>query len=131
MADEVLITLGSFTFSMAGVAYDRLSRQLTARWPAAPRAGRSEALQFGGTDAETLTLAGRIYPHYRGGLGQISAMRELLKSGEPQMLTDGLGTVWGKFAITAVEEEARTFTPDGAPLRQDFRLELKAYGEDQ
>ncbi len=130
MAD-VLMTLGGFTFSVDTAAYDRLVRSNAWRWPAQDRIGRRPALQYVGAGVETIEIEGRIHPHYKGGLGQLAALRALGDGGKPLLLTDGRGLVWGKFAMHLLEERQSHIADKGAPLQQDFRLSLAHVGAEQ
>lgn len=125
-----MMALGNFRFSVATAAYQELVRATEYRWAATSRVGRPPARQFVGVGDDTVTLAGVIYPHYRGGLGQVAAMRTAAEQGEPQRLVTGGGLVLGLWVINRVEETQRAHWPDGSPRRQDFRIELSAYGED-
>ena len=127
---EVMLALGTFRFSVDTAAYQQLRRTVEYRWPAQARAGRRDARQFTGIGAETVHLDGVIYPHYKGGLGQLAAMRTLAGQGKPQLLTDGTGVVWGKFCIERVEETQSLFFADGTPRKQEFRISFSNYGED-
>lgn len=128
---EVMMTLGDYRFSLPTAAYQNLRRSVEYRWPAQERAGRRPARQFTGIGADTIDLDGVIYPHYRGGLGQLDALRALAGKGKPLILTDGTGKVWGKFCIERVEETQGNFFGDGTPRKQEFRLSLAHYGEDR
>ena len=57
-------------------------------------------------------------------------MRAAAEQGEPLRLVTGAGAVMGLWVINRVEETQRAHWADGSPRRQDFRLELAAYGED-
>ena len=125
-----MLALGDFRFGLDTAAYQELVRATEYRWAATARVGRRPARQFVGVGEETVTLAGTIYPHYRGGLGQVAAMRAAAEQGEPLRLVTGAGAVMGLWVIHRVEETQRAHWADGSPRRQDFRLELAAYGED-
>jgi len=125
------MSLGDFRFGLETAAYQRLRRTVEYRWPKQERAGRRPARQFTGIGDETVELGGVIYPHYRGGLGQLETMRTLAGKGQPQILTDGTGKVWGKFCIERIEETQRILFGDGTPRKQEFRLSLGRYGEDK
>lgn len=125
----VMMALGDFRFGLDTAAYQELSRSNSWRWPSVERIGARPALQFVGPGEDTITLNGQIYPHFRGGLGQLAAMRKEADKGEPLMLVDGRGIVWGKFVITDLRETQGTFFSNGAPRCQEFDLTLQAYGE--
>ncbi|MQP64702.1 phage tail protein [Niveispirillum sp. SYP-B3756] len=125
-----MMALGGFRFSLGTAAYQTLERSTEFRWAEQDRLGRGPAYQFVGLGADTITLAGVIYPHYRGGLGQVDAMRAEAAKGQPLDLVDGWGRVWGVWVIRSVRERDSNLMGNGAPLRIEFQVELAAYGED-
>ena len=127
---EIMLALGDFRFSVGTAAYQQLRRTVEYRWPSQARVGRRPSRQFVGIGEETIGLDGVIYPHYKGGLGQLPDMRTAAGKGEPQTLADGLGNIWGKFCILRVEETQTVFASAGVPRKIEFRLELANYGED-
>ena len=122
--------LGGFMFSIDTAAYQELTRTNEYRWPAQERVTREAALQYVGPGAESISLKGVIYPHYRGGLGQMQRLREEAALGEPRLLVDGNGNFWGNFVIERVQETRTIFYADGTPRKIEFSLDLKLYGED-
>ena len=138
---DVLMTLGDgaqvFRFAVDTAAYQSLTRRTEWRWPAQDRLWNEPARQFTGRGTDEITLEGVILPAWKGGLGQIKAMRAMadaaLKDGSaarPLMLTTGYGDVLGEWVITGLEEEQPVIGPSGAPLEQRFRLTLAAYARD-
>ncbi|MCU7933743.1 MAG: phage tail protein [Candidatus Thiodiazotropha sp. (ex Dulcina madagascariensis)] len=128
--NRVMMQLGSYQFGIETSAYEQLRRSTAYRWQGQDRIGRRPAQQFAGVGQETITLTGRIYPFYRGGLGQLDKMRAEAGQGEPRILVDGLGRIWGKWAVTRIDETQSVLMPDGVPEKIDFTLELAHYGED-
>lgn len=125
--------LGSFTFGIDTAAFQELQRSSTYRWQAKDRIGRKPAQQNTGQGADTISLSGVIYPHYRGGLGQIAALRQQAATGEPLPLIyadETVGQYLGRWCVTAIEETRTVFFDDGTPRRIEFRLSLVEYGED-
>lgn len=129
MAD-VMLALGGYRFSMNTAAYEKLTRSDTWRWIFQDRVGRRPAGQFLGPAKSEVELEGTILPHYKGGLGQIPAMRAEADKGEPLILADGHGNVWGKWVIERLQETQSRPIANGAPRKIDFRLTLSSYGED-
>jgi uncharacterized protein len=127
---DVLMTLGGFQFAITTAAHQNLQRESSYRWEKQDRLGREPAMQFIGAGEDKITLSGTIYPHYRGGLGQLQTMREMAGDGEPLQLIDGLGRVLGPYCIARVIEGQTAYTGPGIPRRQDFTLELLRYGAD-
>jgi phage protein U len=126
----VMMALGAFRFGMQNDAYQKLSRSAPFRWEKVMRQGRAPALQFAGPDAESITLEGIIYPHFKGGLKQVDLMRAQAGLGVPLMMVDGLGWVWKRWAITEVRDTRSYFMADGAPRKIEFSMTLQSYGRD-
>jgi phage protein U len=127
---ETLLALGDYRFSIDTAAYQTLKRHQSYRWQSQERLLRSPAQQFVGIGEDTITLSGVIYPHYRGGLGQLNDLRQQAATGEPLLLVDGLGFVWGQWVIVSIEETQSHLQSYGMPLKQAFQLQLKHYGDD-
>jgi len=127
---DVMMSLGGFKFGIATAAYEEMSKQHSWRWAQQDRVGRKPAQQAIGPDASTLSLKGRIYPHWNGGLAQLNELKALGDEMTPQLMVDGTGRIWGKFVITKLSETQKHLNEYGQPRRQDFTLDLKEYGAD-
>lgn len=129
----VQMALGAFRFSVFSAAYQGFSRAASHRWATMDRIGRAPAHQYLGPEAEEIGIEGVIFPGYEYALlggNQLSQMRAQAGLGQPLMLVDGLGFVWGRWVVRSVSEDQSVFMPDGAARRIGFRLQLSAYGED-
>lgn len=125
---DVLMTLGNVRFSVQEGAFQALHRKLAMRVARMERAESQTARQVLGRD-ETITIKGTVYPGQgAGGVGRVQSFRDLAATGQAQLLTDGLGNVWGRYVIEHVDEEATHHTSYGVPLRQAFEIELGAAG---
>ena len=131
MAERVMLGLGEFRFEIATLAYQKFSLNQSWRWQEQARIHRDPALQFVGRNVGEIELDGVIYPGFKGGLGQVEAMRALADAGKPLQLVDGLGRIWGAWVITEIGDTRTVFADDGQPRKLEFRIKLKAYGEDQ
>jgi phage protein U len=127
---ETLLTLGAYQFSMENAAHDNLKRSKTYRWVQQQRLTREPASQFVGEGAETISLSGKIYPHFRGGLGQIDEMRAEADKGEALTLVDGQGTNLGQWVIKSISDTQKSYTGPGIPRCIDFSVSLMSYGAD-
>ncbi|MGE4296924.1 MAG: phage tail protein [Desulfovibrionaceae bacterium] len=130
MTSSVMMALGSYRFSLSTAAYQQLRRTTPFRWAEQPRFAREPGLQFTGPGKETIELEGVILTTFKGGLGQLDAMRAEAGKGVPLVLTDGLGKAWGKYVIEEVAETQTVFLPGGIPKKIEFSLRLSRYGED-
>lgn len=124
------MTLGDFQFRLSTAAYQKLKRETEYRWKKQERLATTPAWQYVGPGTDKINLEGVIYPHFRGGLGQINSMREMAGEGEPLSLIDGQGNVLGRYCITKIEETQSDLVLNGLPRKQVFKLELQSYGED-
>jgi hypothetical protein len=124
----VMMQLGGYQFGLETSAYQSFTRVSEWRWPAQERIGRQPARQFIGAGNESVELEGIIYPHFKGGLGQLERMRSEAEKGKPLLLVDGLGKVWGDFVIESIEEKGSEFFSAGVPQKIEFSLSLARYG---
>lgn len=127
---ETMMALGEYRFSIDSAAYQELKHNQAFRWQAQERLLRRPAMQFVGVGEESIELSGVIYPHFRGGLKQLDAMRTEASKGQPLLLVDGLGFIWGQWVITQIDESQSFFQANGQPLKQSFQLRLVNYGAD-
>ncbi len=126
--NRIMLSLGSYQFSISTAAYDDFSRSTSWRWPAQDRAGRAPARQFTGKGEDTITLSGVIFAE-QGGVGQVEALRNVADTGEPQILVDQLGFIRGKWCIENITEKQSGFFSDGVARKQEFTVQLSAYGD--
>lgn len=127
MPNNTMMRIGPYRFSIETAAYQALDRSTQYRWARQQRVGTNDALQFTGLGADTITLSGSIFPYFKGGLGQLNAMRNAASAGTPLPLIDGRGRVLGLWVIESVTEKQATFDQNGVPKRQDFELALARY----
>lgn len=127
---KVMLQLGQYVFSLDTAAYQRLKRSYPYSWQSQERIRRMPAQQYMGPGAQKITLNGTIYALFKGGLGQIDAMKKEANQGKPLLLVDGTGTVWGSWCIQEITETQAVFHHDGTPMKIGFNLQLIAYGDD-
>lgn len=127
---ETMMALGTYRFSIDSAAYQELKHSQAYRWQAQERLQGRPAMQFLGAGEESIELSGVIYPHFKGGLEQLDTMRAEASKGQPLLLVDGLGFVWGQWVITQIDEVQSFFQGNGQPLKQSFQLKLVNYGAD-
>lgn len=119
-----------FYFGLATAAFNELKRKTGWQWSEQERLGRRPAQQAVGPSAEKLTLRGVIYPHFKGGIGQLNQLRAIGARQAPFMLTTGYGEVLGTWCLSDIEESQGALLPGGIPRKQEFTLELVRYGDD-
>ncbi|NCC97930.1 MAG: phage tail protein [Synergistales bacterium] len=119
-----MLKLGPYSFSVNAAAYQEMSRIVTHRWSKQDLIDRRPGYQYVGPGEETMHLPGVIYPQFKGGASQVESMRKIAETGDPLLLIDSLGYIYGRWAIQRVEEKSSIFLPGGIPRRIDFSLDL-------
>jgi len=125
-----LFQLGSFQFDLPNGVPQTLDRTAEFRWESQERLLRDPAVQFLGPGSQEITLDGQLFPGFSGRQSTMETLRELATQGQPQMLTDGLGRVYGKWAIRQIREGLGTFAPGGGARQIGFSISLVRYVED-
>lgn len=125
-----LYQLGDFQFDLANGAPQTLDWQAEYRWEEQGRLLRDPAQQFVGPGGQTITLDGVLFPGFSGRQSTMEQLRGIARQGQPLMLTDGLGKVYGKWAIKSLREGKGVFMDNGAARQIDFNIQLAFYGED-
>ena len=121
----MLMTLGTFVFSLDAMAYQDMARSLSWRHASSERLGARAAHQFLGVGDDTIELQCVVVPEISGQLDAIDTLRELADEGRALPMIDGRGTVLGAFVITDTRERGSHFTRDGQPRKVEFTLSLK------
>lgn len=108
-------------------------------WIAQGRLSRDPAMQFTGPGEEIISIEGRLYPQYFGGIGTLKTLRLYGRLGKPMTLVrytpldgpnDLMGENFGRFALRRVRRTDRHIGSLGVANRIDFVVELSAFGED-
>ncbi|MFA5688565.1 MAG: phage tail protein [Kiritimatiellales bacterium] len=118
-----------FVFEVSGTTYNRLQRSSSWRWAKMPRARRLPARQSIGPDDDTIELSGTIITE-RSGYTSMNRLRELMGTGEPQLLCDSFGNVFDRWCIESVTETQTNLHENGLPRKQTFTMKMSIYGED-
>ena len=122
--------LGDFTFQLSTASFQELQHRAQYDWQSQARIGGGPAKQFVGMGEDTFALTGTIFPHFRGGLGQMAKIREQAGKGKPLPFVYAMereGQYVGDYVIESVEERRQTFLAGGQPLRIDFTIQLSRY----
>lgn len=130
---DMFILLGPFRFSAKMIAPQTVEEKAGYRWAENARLGTSPAMHFEGINAEEMTLPGVIYPHYRehgAGLTQLRLMKEAASVGTIlPMITGGNGYYHGFWVITDITTSKSYMMSDSTPLKVEFSITLKKYGD--
>jgi len=126
----MMMSLGTFVFSLATAAYQQLQRQMSWRHPTSERVGARAARQYVGPGEETIDLSGLIHAELAEDLLTLDVLRELAAEGRPLALVEGNGTVYGAYVILSINEGRTEFFSDGTPRRIEFQLQLGRADDD-
>lgn len=129
-AGEVLLSIGSFVFSVGTAAHDSLKRSTEHRWSAQDRLGREPAMQYVGPASERFSLSGSVLTHWTGNFDPLEGLRTIAARGEPVRMFDHFGQAYGSYVITRIEETASELDPVGRGRKIEFNVELQGYGAD-
>ena len=122
---DVMLTLGTISFSVSGAAYQTLARATRFRLTAHERVGNQVAYQYTGPGEDSITLSGVIMPTYRGRPGALDDLRGMAAAGESRLLTSGTGGGLGRWVIDEVTEERSGLFSRGEPRKIDFTVKLR------
>lgn len=125
-----LMRLGDFTFSITSAAHQSLDRARDFRWEQVQRLGRSPARQFAGRGDDAITLAGCMLPEFAGGAGYIDGLAAAAGRGEPMLLVDHFGNVFGQYCVLSIGDVHSELDPYGQARKIDFTIAIGWYGED-
>jgi len=126
----MMMSLGTFVFSLSTAAYQQLQRQMSWRHPTSERVGARAARQYVGPGEETIDLSGVIHAELADDLLTLDVLRELAAEGRPLALVEGNGTVYGAYVILSINEGRTEFFSDGTPRRIEFQLQLGRADDD-
>ncbi|TGH28143.1 MAG: phage tail protein [Aphanocapsa feldmannii 277cI] len=126
-----LFQLGRIQLSLTGGAPSELSYQAAYRWAPQNRIGRLPAMQFLGAGHQAITLKATLYPSQFGRQSTVDDLRALADSGDPQILSDALGRVYGPWCVKSVREDRQAFLANAAARQIAVKISLTAYGDDE
>lgn len=125
-----MLMLGSFSFSLNVAAFQEMQRSSEYKWPTQDRFGQRQARQFTGVGEDTITLPGVIYPEYLGSTNAMKNLRAMAQMGQPNILIDGTGLIYGRWVVTKIEETRSVFAFFTQPKKIEFTVTLGYFDGD-
>lgn len=121
----MMATLGLFVFMLKTTPYQSFQYKQSWRHAFNSRVGARPAWQFVGSDNDTITLSGELYPELTGGSPSLLVLKLMADSGKAWSFIDGSGAIYGMFVIESVDETKTEFMSGGAAKKISFTLTLR------
>lgn len=122
----MLMTLGSLQFEVYPFNATEYDHSHQSDFVEKPILGIRPPLEWVGEGPETWNIRAILFPEKFGGLDDLSKLEQMRKSGRPQFLQRGDGTVLGWVAIEAVREAATYLDRGGVGKKIEVDIAVKA-----
>ena len=121
----VLMMIGPVRFEIAPFNASDISHGHESTIVEKPVLGTRPPLEWVGEGPESWQIRGRLFPERLGGLGTLALLQEARKSGLPQYMMRGDGTLMGWVLIEKVNEQSSYLDASGVGKVIDFDLSVK------
>ncbi len=121
----MMAALGLFVFMLKTTPYQTFQHKQSWRHAFNSRVGARPAWQFIGSDNDTITLSGELYPELTGGSLSLTVLTFMADSGKAWSFIDGSGMIYGMFVIESIDETKTEFMSGGAARKISFTLTLR------
>lgn len=105
----MMMVFGLFVFELRTLPYQQLQLSRNWRHVKNDRVGRSAKWQYVGAGENQLTLGGLLYPEITGGNLSLGAVSTMAYTGLAWPLIDGVGSIYGMYVITGLQETHQEF----------------------
>ncbi|EMQ4462204.1 phage tail protein [Klebsiella pneumoniae] len=126
----MMMVFGLFVFELRTLPYQQLQLSRNWRHVKNDRVGRSAKWQYVGAGENQLTLGGLLYPEITGGNLSLGAVSTMAYTGLAWPLIDGVGSIYGMYVITGLQETHQEFDHYGKAKKIEFTLSLQRVDED-
>ena len=126
----MMMVFGLFVFELRTLPYQQLQLSRNWRHVKNERVGRSAKWQYVGAGENQLTLGGLLYPEITGGNLSLGAVSTMAYTGLAWPLIDGVGSIYGMYVITGLQETHQEFDRYGKAKKIEFTLSLQRVDED-
>lgn len=126
----MMMVFGFFVFELRTPPYQQ--SQLSRHWRHVKdyRVGRCAKWQYVGAGEIRLMLGGLLYPEITGGNLSLGAVSTMAYAGLAWPLIDGVGSIYGMYAIKGLQETHQEFDRYGKAKKIEFTLTLQRVDED-
>ncbi len=127
MSGPVVAALGPFAFQAHGFGLTDISRNTSTKWANVAVSGGMDRLQWTGGDNDEVTISGVLFPHEFGGMGALSGIRAAAEAGQPLMLVNLAGQIFGLHVVESISEDRSLLDRNGLPMRNAYKLSMKRF----
>ncbi|KAF0137434.1 MAG: putative phage tail assembly protein [Xanthobacteraceae bacterium] len=120
----MLAALGGVVFDIAPLNYDSLAVSATTSFASHAVPGAPKIYEHTGDDDRSITIKGKVFPEFSGGIGALSALEAMRASGDPQHLMLGSGYAAGWVIIKSVSQDHNHIGSGGVGREISFTLNL-------
>ena len=126
----MMMAFGLFVFELRTLPYQQLQLSRNWRHVKNDRVGKSARWQYVGAGENQLTLGGLLYPEITGGNLSLGTVSTMAYTGLAWPLIDGIGSIYGMYVITGLQETHQEFDRYGKAKKVEFTLSLQRVDED-
>jgi len=126
----MMMVYGLFVFALDTLPYQQLRQSRSWRYVKNERVGRSAKWQYVGSGENQVTLSGTLYPEITGGNLSLGAVATMAYAGLPWPLIDGVGTIYGMYVLTGLEQTHQELDRYGNAKKIEFSISLQRVDED-
>ncbi|WP_130952521.1 phage tail protein [Klebsiella quasipneumoniae] len=125
----MMMMFGLFVFELRTLPYQQL--QLSRHWRhfKNDHVGQSAKWQYVDAGENQLTLGGLLYPEITGGNLSLGAVSTMAYTGLAWPLIDGVGSIYGMYVITGLQETHQEFDRYDKAKKIEFTLSLQRVDE--
>jgi phage protein U len=130
MSNLVVARLGDIEFSLPEGSFTQIERRTSWRVDVPDPITGLGTPDVRGRASDELRLTGAVFPGISGHLDSVDRLRDAGDAGEPLLLVDGEGTIYGEWVVSSVEESRQEHLPTGIPRKMSWVLVLVAKPEE-
>jgi hypothetical protein len=130
MSDLVVARLGSVEFSLPAGTFTQIERGTSWRVDVPDPIEGLGVPDVRGRESDEITITGIVFPGFTGTLDSVERLRDAGDAGEPLLLVDGEGTIYGSWVVRSLQEMRAEHLPSGIPRKMNWTLVLVAVPEE-
>ena len=126
----MMMIYGMFVFQLSTLPHQQIQQSRNWRHVKNERINRSASWQYIGAGDDTITLSGLLYPEITGGEVSLTALTTQAYAGRPWPLIDGVGQIYGRYVITALNTTRSELDRYGKARKIEFTVTFQRVNED-